>query len=230
MATTQSGSEADSTVSKDVTIVAYLKADPGLSEREVFAELDDQRDYYSRSVKGDPSKRLWVGGDRHLVSSGMIESFEGRDTGEAVVVTEAVRETSYDNGSWEFRSAFRSGVIEDMPDTVCGDMQYKSFYRRYERDSQHVIKTDVSGPVRMGLLKHKTEASPDDMWADEDADMWAMTLTVSIQGVNEQELDEIDTRVSDHLYRKAAGHEWVQRVRVMDCEKHVTEKGVCYDL
>jgi hypothetical protein len=82
----------------------------------------------------------------------------------------------------------------------------------------------------MGMLKHQSKAEAGDVWKDSDAELPCVVLSVEIDKCSPSVYRWFDNKVIPDIVENIAKHDWVSRFRLMDCEREVSEEGVCYDL
>jgi len=220
-------------MSKTVNIVCYLKADSDLEEREMMDTVDSETDY---EETGTRSKDKWF-----AVTPSGVERVdkEAADVlkaaeGEQLMVAKRTEEREYHkNDSYDFKRTFKRSIFDEVDPTPPSVEDHSWYDHKVETDDGVIFKARAGTPTRMGLLKHPSaieDADSDSIWRNEDADMWAMTLTVEVDSVTPTLFRYFDRTVVPHIKGECATHHWVARTRVMDCSKEMTEEGACYDV
>jgi hypothetical protein len=220
-------------MSKTVNIVCYLKADSELGEREMMDNVDGDTDYQETGTR---SRDKWFAVTPSGVEridkevADVLKDAEGED----LMVAERTEDTEYHkNDSYDFKRAFKRDVFDDVDVTPPSVDNHSWYSHKVETDDGIIFKARAGTPSRMGLLKHPSEVEDPDsdgIWEDQDADLWALTLTVEVDGVTPTLFRFFDSTVIPSIKQECATHDWVQRTRVMDCSKEMTEEGACYDV
>jgi hypothetical protein len=144
-------------------------------------------------------------------------------------VMEKVSE-SYDNNTSGLPLTIRNEVLKGVRLTLSSRNWNTRFGREVRRDGDTLFKATYDGPMQMGLLKHQSEIEGSDVYADKDADLWAVTFTCDVKKVEPDVYRWFDENVIPDIMQEVARHPWVSRTRVMDCEREYSEEGVCYGL
>jgi hypothetical protein len=247
---TADNTTSEKLMSKNVQIVAYLNVDNDLGEREVCHTLHEDEDYYAKSetrwdknvicepgvaerFDEDEYQELLDAEDPGWYDTLNDETFDRLqgNVGDDVVlrVMEKVHE-SYDNRTGYLPMTIRDEVLEGVRLALSSRDWDTWLGREVRRDGKTLFEVTYDGPMQMGLLKHQSEIEDGDVYADKDADLWAVTLTCDVAKVEPDVYRWFDENVIPDVMQEVARHPWVSRTRVMDCEREYSEEGVCYGL
>ena len=220
-------------MSKTVNIVCYLKADSDLEQRAVMDSLDVGNDYYEMGTTGRDRWYAVTPSGVRQIDEDVAEVLRDAE-GENLMVAHRVEESEcHKEGAYDFKRRFKDSVFEGI-DVTPPSVDDQSWYNsKVETDTGVIFKGRADTPSRMGLLKHPSEVEDPDtdgVWEDKDADLWAMTLTLKVDSVSPTLFRFFDNQVIPDIKEACAKNDWVQRTRVMDCSKEMTEEGACYDV
>lgn len=215
---------------KDVQIVAYLYRQNFEDKREAAQWLDDGRDYQSRTTSESSSFQLITGVGSLPIDEEQYKAMQRMDIGDLSVRKESTVETGY---TYTARTAAREvlkAVYSEAPSDF-GGLETKTLTSAlYNSKDVKVVKHRTRGPKTMGLLKHQSDAMPDDMWEDEDAELWCVTLNVSLGPVGKELLDKLSEEYIGYIVKELATKDWCERVRWNQCVETQKKEGVCYDV
>jgi len=231
--TTMSEAEAKTTpkkMSKDVQIVAYLKANPKAKERGVMQSLDDNRDYASGDVSVSDYYRMVFAGGEKRVSEEEFEFLKAKDPAGIRLIHYQTESFNYDNNRYGFNRRFRDAVMRDIDMVMPGSDMSNFLGRKVQIDNETVFEVSASGPEKMRKLKHQSEVEIGDMYEDDETEYWTLTLRCQVNGLKPSLYRWFDNTVIPKVMSEVARHDWVNQVRVMDCEKEYSEEGVCFDI
>lgn len=220
-------------MSKTVNIVCYLKVDDDLDKREVMQELDSSLDYHSKSDYKRDRWYLVTHKGVNTIDEETYENLKDVDSDDMMVCHVPKVKKTHDNGTTQFRSNMTKPVLRDIDMKPPGSDMRVSFNNRVKKDGRTLFRVRSDGPSTMGLLKHPSEvgdAENDDVWEDKEADHWVVTVTCKVDSVDPTTYRWFDNKVIPKVKQGMATHDWVQRTRVMDCSKEMTEEGACYDM
>jgi hypothetical protein len=160
----------------------------------------------------------------------VFDRLQGNVSDDVVLrVMEKVRE-SYDERTSLLPKKVRDEALKSV-DMTLSSRDWKLWLgREVRRDGETLFEVTYDGPTQMGMLKHQSEIEGSDVYADEDADLWAVTLTCDLKKVKPDVYRWFDDNVIPDIMQEVASHSWVSRTRVMDCEREYSEEGVCYGL
>lgn len=220
----------EKSLSKEITVVAYLKADEGTDLREACDEVHDDRDFMAQSTS-EYDKYVLVEGDWwEKISKDAYQRLDGV-VGGSVSAHHFVKETeSYDNSKYLLATDLKSDVCDGVKMANENLGIEKSWGKKAKVNDRSVFKVRDAGVSHMGMLKHQSEAESGDMWEDEDRELPAAKLIVEIDSVPPSIYKWFDDKVVPEIVDNVATHDWVSQFRLLNCEREVTEEGVCYDL
>lgn len=230
MSTQMTEEEAEAEYQKTVTVVAYIKDHDHLTPREYADERDEDTDYYNQREYERTKYRLQGPGIDKRIDEDEYENLANRELGEleAKKITETERSFIFDP----------AGLTKKVLQEELADVDYSPRAGFHWNNGRLKIQNDDWDnllSVRtyldfIGLLKHPSEISDDDPWEDEDEELLAHKFRFSIKNVNEAEMDEITSRIVEPAIERLSKRGDIERVRWMDCEVQMTEKGACYNI
>jgi hypothetical protein len=220
-------------MSKTVNIVAYLKVDNDLGKRDAMAALDTEGNYEAMREYSHDRYYLVTHDGVTRVEDETYEQLKGIDSDDMMVCHAPKTSESPKRKAGSFTAEFRRDVTYDIDMVVPGSDMRVSLNKRVKDNGRTVFSIKSGGPTSMGLLKHPSkveDSGSGDIWEDREADMWAVTLTCKVNEVDPTVYRWFDNEVIPEIKAEAATHDWVERTRVMDCSKEMTEEGACYDV
>lgn len=217
-------------MSKDVQIVAYLRADEDADRREVMDALHDSYDYTeTNSEEYDYYRMVFAGGEKR-VSEDEFEYLKDKDPAGIRMIHYTQTEENHKYGSYKFNSSLRSDVVRPVTMAMPGSDMVQRWGKKVQIDNKTIFKISMDGPEKMRKLKHQSEVESGEMFEDDDTQYWAVTMRVEVKGCKPSLYRWFDDNVVPELMANMAQHERVSQTRVMDCEKEYAESGVCFDL
>mgnify|MGYP000114244477 CR=1 FL=1 len=220
-------------MSKTVNIVCYLKADSDEDERAVMDSLDDSTDYYKEDTREIDTYYVVTRRGVKEVDEDTAEMLRDAEGEELMVRRRTEETTSFTNNGWRFSGELQSQCLDGVDKTPPSkDIEFE-FSDKVKADGAYIFKARSDGPSKMGMLTHPSKVDDpeeDGIWDDKDADLWVVTLTLEVRDVDPTTYRFYENKVIPKIKQQAAGHDWVERTRVMDCSKEMTEEGACYDV
>jgi len=232
---TQTGDEP--TVNKKVDIVCYLDREDGETRRQFADRVDADRDFFDKKVMTWAEEDYFIRTKESEVEIDEETYEELKDDSQTthIVFKEG---TEHEDEEYKFRPIRPLREMrDDITDGVFGSwldanpLWSRSNFSPYLYDADDDLTVRVGdGFKRMPMLKHKSEITPEDMYEDEDEEYLVYKVSVSLKGVPKSRLDEFDEEITGPIMQGLARHEWVDRVRLYDCEMETQEKGVCFNI
>jgi len=217
-------------MSKDLQIVAYLKDDGSDTIRDAMAYVSGDGAYNETETRVRDKYVVVDGDEFKTTDKRMYDMLVGR-TRDGVSAHHYQSETEiHEKGGHDFSRQFRQDVVSGVEIGNENLGIEKRFGRKGQIDNVTVFKANGTGVSFMGMLKHPSDVEGDDVWEDKEANIAAVTLNIEVNDVSPTVYRWFDNKVIPEIVDNVATHEWVSRHRVMDCEREVSEQGVCYDL
>lgn len=219
--------EPDRTVNKQVQLIAYLSDQSYDDWRRYCQDHDDEVNYYERRTRETVSRFLKGLGEEIRLSEDQFKKFRENDLG----VLEAV-ETVDEKETWKTSPKdYVKSVLSTVIEAILSDLE-PDWSKRYTwgRDLEH-SETDATisfswDTRNIGLLKHRSEATEDDLFEDQKPRM-AMEFQLKLNDAPPEVADDFDERVATAFIKTLSKSDEVERVRMYDCERETSEKGVC---
>lgn len=224
------GNDSDTRYSKTVTFVGYTGIGAYVPERQAANRIDDEVDYteireseYVRAVIHCPGWNM-------KVDPLAVGGLEDKDTGELEVTEFTEVKTRHAKSTRTVcRKAYES-IRPELPDSVNGGLEREWSHRPWTAENGARVSIDYGSFDTMGMLKHPSEISADDMWEDEDDEQWVVQVVVEAKEMCAKQKKWVDNSIFEKIPELLAQADGVRRVRYTDCEEQRTKEGVCYNL
>lgn len=215
--------------SKTSNIVVYVNAD-GDDERDMAVNLGG--DIYSETeIERDDTVKVGLGGNVTTLWTADYSDLPRSDTGDVTVRVDRKTERVH---KYDTDKIIDDRVADKLKDTVqrLGDELGFRYWNYNLKDDDHNVKvrTTMSGFSRMGLIHHKPDVEQGMVWEDEDAGLWAFTITVKCEDTSENTIFMTDSNLIDHMVGWLNEQDWVMTARKRACEVEQTERGDCYNV
>jgi len=224
------GNGVDRTVDKTVQVVAYL-ADQSYEDWRTYADdHDDSVDYFEKDTRENVSYYLTGFGESVEISEEQYITFSQNNIGLMSVRKEYDTDSEFINRPRRYVRSVKNTALESMADDISDVFEKPSSWRsRLEHVDSECYVSFFSDTRVMGMLKHQSEISEDDMFDDMEQKM-AMIFRINVKGASEDLMDYIDEAVIAGFIRVLSKSDEIAQIRVYDCEVETKEKGACFTL
>lgn len=226
--TTGSNGDSNTRYTKTVQFVAYTGVSANVDEREALSMIAPDVDWDAKSVSEYDKYLMHAPGWNKLIDEEEYERLANMDTGDVHLTHYVKKRESWQNGSYQVRDPVRCHVRDNLPDEVNGGFSRSYGFQDWEADNDATISVGRPNFTTMGMLKHPSEITADDMWQDKETEQWVITLTVKAKDVTASQLKWVNNSIFEKVPELMAEHEYVQRVRFTDCREERSQEGVCY--
>ena len=231
--TTMSNAQEQTTaknMSKDVQIVAYLKADADADKREVMASVTGNDDFLKTEDTQYEHYRMVFNGGEKTISEDEYQYLKDQDLGGVRLIHYTESRANHVKTTGGFRRSFRYDILSDVTMAMPSSDMETRWGRKVMLNDRAVFEVSASGPDKMKMLKHQSEVESGEMFVDDDEKYWTLTIRCEVDGLKPSLYRWFDESVVPDIMQEVAKHDWVERTRVMDCEKEYSESGVCFNL
>jgi len=223
-----SNGDSNTRYTKTVQFVGYTGVDADVPKREAMRMIAPDVDWDAKKVSEYDKYLMHAKGWNKRIGEDEFERLAEMDTGD-VHVTHYVKESeSWQNGTYQIRDPVRGHVRDALPDDVNGGFSRSYGFQDWSADNDATISFGRPSFTTMGMLKHPSEITADEMWEDEEAEQWVVTLTVEAEDVTASQLKWVNKSIFEKVPEIMAGHDHIRRVRFTDCREERSKEGVCY--
>jgi len=226
----QTEEEADKKYNKEVTFVAYSGISGEVPDREALDEMFKEVDCTSKEATTEETYHLVAGESDVELDAEDFRELDGFDLGEAELEVRKEETERHVNDLYYIQTYARDLLESGLPEEFGESFRKLSWGPNWTAGAEGKVSLKLPQHTKMGLLKHPSEISSDDVWEDKEQVEHVIQYRIKASNLTEEEMDEANSEIFEAVPEVIPQMGWVERVRFTDCCKEVKKEGVCYGL
>lgn len=224
-----STAEPERQITKTVQVAAYLTDQSYDSWREYVDDHDEDTDYFEKTHSERVNYFLTGFGEEIPIDEEQYVKFRDNNIGNMSLKKESDSSEYWRHNPRDYVKSVAGVICDSMADGLEG-FDNKTYWRtKFEHESRDTKITVMSHTRKMGMLKHSSEATKNDLWENQE-NLMAMLFKIKISDASPGIVDYFDEVFVRGFIKTLSQSDEIAQIRMYDCESETTETGVCVSL